>query len=419
VAVYQDVVAKFNEDNTYQMSDTESDAFIDVQDLINAGKIKEPLPQKLNKESTPKEKPPESNERPPAPEKEEKPAEKAEKAEDKPANESEEKPIGDSVSDSMMESMKKVGAKDVTELPGKIESLIRNRDESGGKLGNENVALKTKVDNLEQAANNHINFLNDLKAGKSEAIDYLTKQVGYVPNGSSSVPSKESGGSVSPGEFGDTEEYLDDKLAVQVKGLQKTLQDQNEKIKNLTDRDKNREDQALTSKATIGWVDDVVKLVTSPANQKAYGLTATEARGLAEQYFDKKQTGSPIHPKFQKVHELILFAHENQMPTLETAHVMYLHKSGAYAKQVAEAVKNGQQNLTPSVNSEASEKQSRAGNNIPDPAVTEEAVAQMERGDFESIPDDWMDKQGNLIPEKVPQRFHAKAFGRAGKPKGG
>lgn len=409
VAVYQDVVAKFNEDNTYEMTDKESDAFLDVQDLINNGKMKEPLPQKLNKESTPKETPPEGNKKTPASE-----------VKDKPDIDSEKKtPTGDSVSDNMMESMKKVGAKDVTELPGKIESLIRNRDESGGKLGSENAALKTKVGSLEQAATNHINFLNDLKAGKPEAVEYLTKDIGYVPNSSTPVPNSGLDEPESSGEFGNTEEYLDDKLAGQVKGQNVEIQALKKQIKKLSDRDKTREDEVLTSKATSGWVDDVVKLVTSPANQKVYGLAATEARGLAEQYFDKKQVGSPIHPKFQKVHELIMFAHENQMPTLEAAHVIHLHKSGAYAKQVVDAAKNGQQNFTPSVNSESSEKQSRAGNNIPDPAVSEEAVEQMEKGDFESIPDDWMDKQGNLIPAKVPQRFHAKAFGRAGKPKGG
>jgi hypothetical protein len=41
----------------------------------------------------------------------------------------------------------------------------------------------------------------------------------------------------------------------------------------------------------------------------------------------------------------------------------------------------------------------------------------MEAGDLGAIPDEWMDESGNLLPDKVPQRFHSQAFGKMGKPK--
>lgn len=408
VAIYQDVVAKFNEDNNYEMTAAEADAFVEVGDLINDKKMEVPPPKKLD--ASP-DTAPDKPEKTPAPE------DKGD--EDKPADEEKpegDKPPADSVSDSMLESMKKVGAKDVTELPAKIESLIRNRDESGGKLGSENAALKTKIGDLEKAAQSHIAWLNDLKEGKPAAVEYLNKLQGDT-NGKP-APVTESGEPAPDiSELGDMDEFLDDKLAAFVKKQATTIETLTKKISDMESKDKSREDDVLTTQATIGWVDDVVKLVTNEENQAYYGLSANEARGLAEQYFDKKLSEEPVHPKMQKVHELILYAHEKGLPTLGAAHVVKLHESGHYAKQIVESIKKGQQQFKPSVNSEMSESQSRKGNNVPEPAVSDDTISRIEKGNFDEIPDEWMDKQGNLIPEKVPERFHDKAFGRAGKPK--
>jgi hypothetical protein len=306
--------------------------------------------------------------------------------------------------------MKKVGAKDVTELPGKIADLIRNRDSSGGKLGSENAALKQTIQQHEQ-------FLNDLGTGKPEAIEFLTKKVGYVPNGTP-APNQEAGPSGQEEvEFRDTDEYLDPELATHVRNQDTKIQEQAKQIERLLSRDKERDESALTHRATTGWVDNVVGLVTSPENQKVYGLSATEARGLAEQYFNEKKADAPIHPKFQKVHELLVYANKEKLPTLEAAHVMHQYKSGKFAQDIVAATKNGQQNFTPSVNSEMSDKQSRQGNNLPEPTISDDDITRMERGDFEAIPDSWTDEQGNFIPNQVPQRFHDRVFGRAGKPR--
>lgn len=413
VEIYQDVVARYNEDPTLQMTEKESEIYLETQEKINNKIIPEPTPKKLESKEPAPDKPdsdiPSKKEEPAATDDKETPASEPDK---------DKLPSGDSVADSMMEAMKQVGAKDVTELPGKIEGLIKNRDASGGQLGSENVALKAKVIQLETEKTDHVNWLNGLNRGDQAAVDYLHDKVGYKPNSSQPAPAEDQGGADdAPGDIGNVEDYLDTELAKtvnkQVSDLKKVIQEQGEKIKTLSTRDKVRDDDALTSKATNGWIDDVVKLVTSPENAKAYGLNAIEARGLAEFYFSPAQKDQPIHPKFQKVHELISFAYDKQYPTLEAAHIVNYHKSGAYAKSLVEATKNGQQNFIPSQNSENSDKQSRGNNNIPDPTVSEDDVSRMEGGSFNEIPDDWMDKQGNLIPAKVPKRFHEQAFGRA------
>ena len=223
VAVYQDVVAKYNEDQSYQMTDAESDVYLSVTEQINNKEIETPVPQKLKGEESA------------IPEKEESPEVTPEVKDEIPAEPNADEPSGDSVSDSMMESMKKVGAKDVTELPGKIDSLIRNRDESGGKLGTENAGLKTKVETLEQNATNHINWIEALRRGEPEAVKFLTEKIGYNPNGNNVAPATESG--IIP-----DEDFLDDKLAGVVNSQKTEIAELKGLVENLITKNKTTED---------------------------------------------------------------------------------------------------------------------------------------------------------------------------------
>lgn len=391
VQIYQDVEAKFNADNSYDMTTEEVKAYLSVSDQINGGDLDKPEPKLLEEE------------KPPAEEKtaEEKPPE-TENKEEIPTEPNEEKPSGDSVSDSMYDSMKLVGAKDVTELAGKIKGLIDNRDSSGSRLGSENADLRNK-------AANHVQWIQDLKDGKPAAIAYLHNEIGYNSN---KVVSPASATPDAPvGDFGKDEDFLDEQLAPHVRGLKEANAKLMEKVEKLEQRDIQRNDEVLADRANASWSDDVVNLVTSPENQKFYGLTANEARGLAEQYFDKSRSHEPIHPKFQKVHELIVFGHKQNLPTLKAAHLIKQHENGAFAQQIVDATKSGQKTYTPSQNSEMSEQQSRQGNTIPQAGISEEAVTKMERGGFDDIPDSWMDKDGTLLRDQIPQRFHEKIFG--------
>ncbi|MCP3683430.1 MAG: hypothetical protein GY861_12150 [bacterium] len=395
ISVYQDIVAKFTEDPSFEMSDEESDIFLSVKEQVNSGAIKEP-------DVKGKEEVPEVKEEPKAEEPTEEPSEEP--------VENKEIPLSDSVNDSMIEAMNLVGAKEITSLPEKIELLIKNRDSSGGKLGSENSALKAQVADMQKAADNHISWLNALKAGDQNAIDYLHNSVGYQSN--PSVAPKESDTS-----FEGSDEYLDDKLASEFKGakseLTATIAKLESKLAALESKDAERADEALTQTATNKWVDDVVNLISDSENQKFFGISTKEARGLAEFYFSKKQENSAINPKFQKMHELIKFGYENQMPSLDSANIVFREKNGYYAKRVIEATKSGQKQFKPSVNTELSENQSRKGNNVPQSGLNDEDVDKMMSGDnFEDIPDEWMDVDGNILKDKIPQRFHKRIFGQ-------
>lgn len=397
VSVYQDVVAKYNEDNTYEMSDAESDAFLDVQEQINNGMDEPPLKE----DKAPEEKAPEAKD----------PIET-------PAIETNEDLTGDSVTDNMMDAMKKVGAKDVTELPAKIQGLIDNRDSSGGKLGSENVALKQTVTEYQTKETNQIKWLEDLKAGKPGAIDYLHNIVGYNPTSKSITPSTENA------DIGNTDDFIDVELAGVVNSQNissnKKIADLEKLVDSLVNHDKIRTNEAHEATARNAWSDDIVELVTQPENAKYYGVSAKEARGLATNYYRKGNT-DPIHPKFQKIHELIVFANTpgRPMPDLKTAHLIQQHESGQYAKALIAAQEEGQKQTTfkPTPNAALSDKQSRVGANIPDPTISEDTITKIEQGNFDLIPDNWMSEDGTLIPSKIPERFHTRVFGKAGKPR--
>ena len=387
VSLYQDIIAKYNADNSYKMTDKESDIYLSIQAKIQSGEIKEPP----LKGSTSDKK------------------EEATKEETKEEVAKEEEPMTDKSYDILMEAMTKVGAKDVTELPEKIEGLLRKMSESGGKLGSENVALKKAMEEMKTRESNHIQWMTDLKQGKAEAVDYFVNKMGVDP--SVLTKSKNSYSSENVPDLNNLDEFVDDKLAGIVKNLTSQLQDQKKVIDELKGRDKERADEVLTYQAISSYVDEVVKVATSDT-AKMLGLTPAEARGLAESYFDPKTTA--IHPKFQKMHELIVFANDKKMPDLESAYVLMQHKNGTFANQVAKATKDGQKTtkFTPSINTVLSEQNSRAGNNIPDPHITDDVLNEIMNGAFNKVPDNWTDpKTGNLIKSKIPERFHAKIFG--------
>jgi len=406
IQIYQDVVSKFNEDSNYQMTAEEAEDFMVVDQGIMDGSIKDP--------GTPKP----SDEKPT--EKQEKPAEdKDRKAGDEPDPDLEPEADVPGISgdnhDILIGAMKQVGAKDLSQLGPKIEGLIKVMKESGGNMGTELKGLKTQQ-------TQHISWLQDLAAGNPAAIDHLNKLTGKKfalgqPKEASEVPAGDDA-DLDPGEF------LDDKLVSSFNNLKSVVESQGETIKEqadvitkLSEGDQTRAEASSRNTAADGWIDDITDLVTD--NKEAFSITPSEARALGKLYWSPKGHEQPVHPKFQQIHELIVFAHEKGLPDLKTAHILWKHENGQYAKDLIDATKKGQQSVQhqPSANSFLSKQQSKTKSNVPSPNITEENVSAMENGGFSDIPDEWMDEDGNLMPDKVPERYHAKAFGKLGKPK--
>jgi len=384
IQLYQDVLAKHEKDSGYQMTDDEADAFLNVQELI-AGGMKEPVPNKSESVSNETDKPDP---------KAEKPGEKAEV--DLPG-------VSSNTLDSVRDAMQKVGAKDISELDGKIEGLINQMKSSGGKIGGELAKAK-------QREADHMRWLDDLSQGKPEAIQYLEKITGKSQD-TTKAPDK-----VQVESDIDSDDFLDDKLAPIVLNLQKKMEEQTKVIESLKKGDSDRVAQASRAKASNGWVDDIVDLVVN--NAKDFDLSASEARALGMEYWGPEGHTKAVHPKFQQVHELIQFAHEKGMPDLKTAHIVWQHENGSFAKKLIQATKEGQSSTQhkTSPNSFLSNKQGKMKTNELQPQIDDAKVAEMEKGDLDAIPDEWVDENGTLIPSKIPERFHEKAFGKMGKP---
>jgi len=403
IQMYQDVLRKSKEDSSYQMTDEEAEAFLNVQDQIAEGTLEDPGPATEKPAEKPPETPPEEGDTTPP-----------------SSDQDTDTPLIDGMTEEtsrvLMSAMDRVGAKDLSELDGKIEGLIKTMKSSGGKLGSEVKAMKER----EQS---HISWIQELKAGTPEAMAYLEKITGrkFTPQpakegDSSSIPS----GASEPPEDGDLpdEEFLDDKLAAEVRSLKKMVKTQAETIEKLSKGEQQRAEANERKTAADGWVDDVVDLVVDPQTQGAFKLSAGEARALAQQYWGPDGHTKAVHPKFQPIHELIKFANERSMPDLRSAFIVWQHETGFFAKKLIQAKKEGGDAVQrpTSKNSFISKKQKNQPN-VPQSNISEEDVSRMERGDFDAIPDEWMDDEGNLLPDKVPERFHAAAFGKLGKPK--
>lgn len=391
--MYQDVVAKHKEDSTYQMSDKECEAFDVIQEKIATKQIEDPGPKKL--EEPTKDKEPET-----APEGAKPPEDKKE-AETNTGLQG----ISDTTANNIQKAMTKVGAKDVNELPGKIENLLNYMKKSTNDNGNELATLKKEK-------SNHVAWISDLQAGKPEAIEYL-----HSITGKPVTPAK-ADVSAPPSQEGDAfiDEAVDEPVAREVVALRKTVAELKAGYAALQKGDAVRVADTERLTAANGWVDDVVDLVVGSGAD--FGLSPKEARGLAMGYWGPEGHLKAVHPKFQGIHELIQFANERAFPDLKSAHIVWQHEKGTYAQKLIAATKEGQktQSHKESVNSFISDKQGRVSSNVPDPQITDERVTAMERGNFNDIPDEWTDDTGTLIPSKVPERFHDLAFGRKGKP---
>lgn len=379
--MYQDVLAKHNEDSTYQMSDDEGEAFLNTQELIASGQIEDPGAAKIE------EKPEETQE-----------TENSTETPATPGNEGEVTPefrLSDDHANELHSSMSLVGAKDVSELAGKIKGLIDNMKSSGGQLGSE-------VKRLQAEKDNNVQWMNDLAAGKKEAFDYLDKITGgKTPPATTSTEAAP----IVNGDF-DPSKYLDDELATTVQGIMNSNKEMSERLDRLSKGDADRQALHNRESATNSWVDDVVGLVTDLPGD--FGINPSEARALAADYWGPNGHTQAIHPKFQAMNDLIVYANEKGYPNLKSAHIMMQHENGGYAKKLIEATKKGQKSVThkESPNSFISNAQRGSKANTPDPHIDDAAVNAMAKGDFNNIPDNWMDSSGTLIKGNIPKRFH-------------
>jgi len=395
---YQDLLAKASKDTEYEMSNEELEMFDSVQEKIQNGEIPEPG----LKEDKPAEDP--------------KPEIKPEIADTETPSETAD--VLDALSmekgDSLQDAMTKVGAKDLSELPGKIDGLLNGMRDSGGKLGNQNTKLQAEVD-----ANT--NFMQALGAKDPGAIAHFKKVTGIDISAPVPVTKEQAAPAAATADF-DPDSFLDDKLAPVVKGLMDKIEALEANNKSLVANDESRAQTAAQTAAETAeaqareaWTEDVVELVTDYADD--FGLNPSEARALAKFYWSKEGAKTAVHPRFQKVHKLIAYAGDNDMPNLETAHLMLQKKTGVHAQKLIDAEKRGQQanQHTESPNLAISAKQGRTKSTNPTPQVTEDMIEAMKGGDLNAIPDsvlnEWTDEDYNFDKSKIPERFHKAVFG--------
>lgn len=150
VDIYQDILAKDEASpGNYEMTESELDAFNSVQAKVQNGEIKEPGMRKEEDKPNETPKPEENSEVPKA----ETPNETAPETPDMTMKQG----------DSIKITMDKLGAKDLSELPDKVDLLLKGMKESGGKLGSQNSKLQAEIDG-------NITFMQALRAKDPGAL---------------------------------------------------------------------------------------------------------------------------------------------------------------------------------------------------------------------------------------------------------
>jgi len=381
IETYQEILAKYDDDNNYQMTDEEIDVYDSVSEKVRDGKIEEPAKKGTEEKSEKTEGEPEATDG----------------TQEKPAETTQDFNLSNENADTLQKAMTSIGAKDISELNTKVQGLIDGVKKSGGKLGAELKEVKGREAN-------HLKWIEDYRAGKPEAIAHFNELMGdnNTPNTAKQTNEAETV------EF-DIDDYMDEGLAKYVKGQDSAIAKLTATVEKLTGNETKRVEDSEYSAATNGWVDDIVDLVSH--NQKVFNLTASEARELGKKYFGG--SNEALHPKFEQIDKLIRYAHEKNMPDLKTAHIMFQHENGGFVNQLIDAEKKGQKSTQhkPSVNASLSNLQGRVKNNEQDPHIDESSITKMEQGEM-NVPDSWTDESGTLIKGKIPKRFHKRLFPR-------
>lgn len=293
------------------------------------------------------------------------------------SSESEEEVQSEEEIKSLTEAMKAVGAKTVDELPAKIQGLRSQLGKQGGELG-------TQLKEAQQQNQNMAKLMEDLIAGKPEAIQHVQQIHPDFKGVQVSTPTTpQETKDVSPDDF------LDDKLYEYVKGLEA-------KVNELQGYQQSSQEKASQVLAVQQTVNDISGFVRS---NPEYFDAAGDITPLLNDYFLNQTDNDPVDPRLTKVHNLLVFAKENGLKNLDDAH--WLMNKDNLSQRLIEAKKEGRQSALNYKPNPALSSQRKQGFETQYKSYTDGEIADIVAGRKE-IPDEWTDAAGNWIPDRIP-----------------
>jgi hypothetical protein len=321
--------------------------------------------------------------------------EKGERPESKP--EPKPKPAGADALTS--ELQKELGAKSVEEILPKLRDLKKltgSRDAQAAARFERELAQERDAGKAERQ------LWEDVKKGVPTAIEYLERQVATarqrfnLPAGSQGKP---QGGPqakpfIDPSKFTFPEEAeaINTVLGGQFGEMRQMISQQAEIIRRLEQKDQKREQDHILSSASMAQLDETMAVAALIPELK-------DVPGLRDKVSKWIQDPNAEIPELKVIDELFDIANQNKTNlriAWDSLEAKRLRDQIAKAKDagVQEAYKH-------KPNSSLSDLQGRGG--IPYKNYSDAELRRMESDPY-LIPDEWLDKDGNLDEKKMPER---------------
>jgi hypothetical protein len=314
----------------------------------------------------------------------------------------------------MEDTLKLVGAKEPTELHGKVMGLINHFREEGGKRGQELKDVTTARDEAVSLNKEMGTLLIGLQSGDQTAInDLFSLGADIKANIAKALNLTETPANTEleiPSEVVDDATYKyaqqqNAELRGQIGELTQMVKTLSSNTQGIQTSIQEREQAATAAAQQETKLNDLIgrtrDLITKNPTLLPEGANVD---ALLEEYY-RGDPSQPFSGAFQEVHKILKFSDTKGLGTdLETAKRLHDIETGVFTQQLIDAEAKGresamQTNLQPGM----SEVRQQGGGNEVNSSYSEVEVEEMAAG-RKPIPDEWLDEDDNLKPyDQLPE----------------
>lgn len=317
--------------------------------------------------------------------------------------------MSESDAKTLKDAMSLVGAKDIGQLPEKINDLLKTVRGEGGKLGRQ-------VQELDRTLRSQMTLISDVLDGKPDAMATAAKLLGRDPSvpakpqvpasGRAAQPSGASAAAASTGlldqMFLSDQQVADSmdpelvgRLNTQMKGMAQMFQEQlaqvRQQIEPVQQQLADATSRAVRERADLQVSAELANMATKYPDR--YGVQSGDVSALLQEY----RRGGPADPRIQPLLDLARYMLDNNLPNLETAHkVMYFDSASDHTQAVLKAKKETAQKILDRTPPKGAAGSAQGGQKT----FNESELLAFANGS-KTIPSEWMGPNG-LDPSRMP-----------------
>jgi hypothetical protein len=307
----------------------------------------------------------------------------------------------DAQRDTVIEAMKRVGAKTPEEIPDKIKGLQQLVSEKAGETKTFEGELETERNRNQQilAAVNDTTLREDVLKGDVNAYAYL-KSIGVNPAafGAKGTPEEQKAGAdpekPKQEDTIDEDEIIDPKAHAQIQALKDELK----KVTGFVTQQNEQNQQFEQARAVQGMRDAITNQAMSVVEEfgedyKVEGLNMRDE-------ISKHLTGQAVDPRLGPMIKVMDFAREHNLPKLRMAHVLMNERR--LPQSLADAEARGRNSVLQQPTSPAMPDVRGNSGGAPQTETWSEADVEAMANDKMDIPDSWYNPDGSYNTDIVP-----------------